>query len=168
MDYHCIRAQEISRYGGLTGSIVLLFIFSFLVFIGTMSFEIAVASSDLLRMCSSFESSQYASNNSGKVWVIASDSMSPLLTIGDVVAVENLAFYDLRIGDIIAFKEPVPDGEVADVIISRINEILTDPHDQIVLLTKGDANSGSIPGIDFPIYENNFVGRVSCFLEEGR
>lgn len=94
--------------------------------------------------------------------------MSPLLTIGNVVAVENLAFYDLRISDIIAFKEPVPDGEVADIVISRINEILIDSHDQIVLLTKGDANSGSIPGIDFPIYENNFVGRVSCFLVEGR
>jgi hypothetical protein len=95
--------------------------------------------------------------------------MSPLLTIGDVVALENnTVFADLSIDDIVAFKEPIPDGDEADVIISRINEILTDPHDQIVLLTKGDANSASIPRIDFPIYDNNFVGRVSCFLEEGQ
>jgi hypothetical protein len=95
---------------------------------GDLEHKMIIVIADSLRMCSSFESSQYASNNSGEVWIIISDSMSPLLTIGDVVAVENLAFYDLRIGDIIAFKEPVPAGEVADVIISRINEILTDPH----------------------------------------
>jgi phage repressor protein C with HTH and peptisase S24 domain len=40
-------------------------------------------------MCSSFETSQYVTNNSG-------DSMSPLLTTGDVVAVKKgVAFEDL-------------------------------------------------------------------------
>lgn len=130
-----------------------LFIFSFLFFISLVpfllltSFQITLSSSDSMRMCSSFERTQYSSNSSGKVFVIISESMWPLLTIGDVIALENnTAFNDLRIGDIIAFKEPVPVGEKAEVIVSRINEKLTDPHDQIVLLTKGDANSGSIPG----------------------
>jgi len=66
----------------------------------------------------------------------------------------------LNEGDIIVFKEPVPDGEEADAIVHRVNEILTDPEDNLVIVTKGDANSGSIPGIDFPIYESNYVGKV--------
>ena len=50
--------------------------------------------------------------------------------------------------------------EEADAIVHRVNEILTDPNGNPVILTKGDANSGSIPGIDFPIYESNYVGKV--------
>jgi len=124
-------------------------------------FQVAGATSDSLRMCSSFETSQYVTNNSG-------DSMSPLLTTGDVVAVKKgVAFEDLRINEIIVFKDLVPIKEES-VIISRINEILLDPNDDIVLFTKGDANSASIPGVDFPIYKDNFVGRVSCFLEDGQ
>jgi len=124
-------------------------------------FQVAGATSDSLRMCSSFETSQYVTNNSG-------DSMSPLLTTGDVVAVKKgVAFEDLRINEIIVFKDLVPIKEES-VIISRINEILLDPNDDIVLVTKGDANSASIPGVDFPIYKDNFVGRVSCFLEDGQ
>lgn len=95
--------------------------------------------------------------------------MSPLLTTGDVVAVKKgVAFEDLGINEIIVFKDLVPIKEEESVIISRINEILLDPNDDIVLVTKGDANSASIPGVDFPIYKVNFVGRVSCFLEDGQ
>ena len=132
-------------------------------------FQVAGATSDSLRMCSSFETSQNVTNNSGEIEVVASDSMSPLLTTGDVVAVKKgVAFEDLRINEIIVFKDPVPIKEEESVIISRINEILLDPNDDIVLVTKGDANSASIPGVDFPIYKDNFVGRVSCFLEDGQ
>jgi signal peptidase len=94
--------------------------------------------------------------------------MSPLLTTGDVVAVKKgVAFEDLWINEIIVFKDLVPIKEES-VIISRINEILLDPNDDIVFVTKGDANSASIPGVDFPIYKDNFVGRVSCFFEDGQ
>ena len=90
---------------------------------------------------------------------LAMNSMSPLLSIGDVVAVEeNVDFSDIRIGDIIVFKEPI--SYEGNAIISRVNEILTDPRDDLVILTKGDANSGSIPGINFPIYQTNFIGVV--------
>jgi signal peptidase I len=126
-------------------------------------------STDSVRVCSSFERDLYATNSSGEIWYVASDSMYPLLTAGDVVAVDkNANFSDITIGDIIVFEEPVPDTDEADAVISRVNEILNDPRDDIVILTKGDANSGSIPGIDFPVYENNFIGIVSCFLEEGQ
>ena len=114
---------------------------------------------DSVRICSSFERDQYATNSSGEIWIVASDSMSPLLSIGDVVAVEeNVNFSDIRIGDIIVFKEPI--SYEGNAIISRVNEILTDPRDDLVILTKGDANSGSIPGINFPIYQTNFIGVV--------
>jgi signal peptidase I len=142
---------------------------SIILILLVISNQISVATSAPLRICSSFEKAQYASNSSGEIWYVASDSMAPLLTIGDIVAVEsNVSFQDVRIDDIILFKEPVSPQERASTIISRVSEILMDPHNESVLLTRGDANSGSIPGIDFPIYENNFMGIVNCFLEEGR
>jgi signal peptidase I len=94
-------------------------------------------------------------------YVVASESMVPRLNVGDFVVVShNIPFDELKVKDIIVFKEPVPDGEEADAIVHRVNEILTDPQGNEVILTKGDANSGSIPGIDFPIYETNYVGKV--------
>lgn len=38
----------------------------------------------------------------------------------------------------------------ADAGISRNIKRLIDPEDQLVLITKRDAKSGSIPGVDFP------------------
>jgi signal peptidase I len=94
-------------------------------------------------------------------YVVASESMVPRLNVGDFVVVShNIPFNELKVKDIIVFKEPVPDGEEADAIVHRVNDILTDPQGNEVILTKGDANSGSIPGIDFPIYETNYVGKV--------
>lgn len=128
-----------------------------------VSAPVYAQTTESIRICSSFERDQaHAVNSSGEILMIASDSMSPLLTTGDIVAVgKNVNFSDVGTGDIIAFKEPVPDTDEAYDIISRVNEILIDPEDNLVIVTKGDANSGSIPGIDFPIYENNFIGIVS-------
>jgi signal peptidase I len=94
-------------------------------------------------------------------YVVASESMVPRLNVGDFVVVShNIPFDDLNKGDIIVFKEPVPDGGEADAIVHRVKEILRDPENSRVIVTKGDANSGSIPGIDFPIYGSNYVGKV--------
>lgn len=94
-------------------------------------------------------------------YVVASESMVPRLNVGDFVVVShNIAFDELNQGDIIVFKEPVPDGEEADAIVHRVKQILHDPDESLVIVTQGDANSGSIPGIDFPIYESNYVGKV--------
>ena len=148
---------------------MLLLAVSVIAVLLVMSQHISLGSPSSLRLCSSFERNQYSHNSSDEIWLVASDSMSPLLTMGDVVAVEkNVTFENVRIGNIVVFKEPVPSEEESNAIISRVIEILTDPHRNAVLLTKGDANSGSIPGIDFPIYKNNFIGLVSCFLEEGQ
>jgi signal peptidase I len=130
-----------------------------------VTLQISVATS--LRECSPIETFQNSTNGLNEVWKVASESMYPILTQGDLVTVEKVAFTDIQSGDIILFREPVPDSEVGDYIISRVNDRLIDPEDQLVVVTKGDANSGSIPGIDFPVYEKDFIGIVDCFLEEG-
>ncbi|HXW11889.1 MAG TPA: hypothetical protein VD694_03945, partial [Nitrososphaeraceae archaeon] len=64
-------------------------------------------------------------------------------------------------GDIIVFRAPeatTEDGK-PKVIVHRISEIGTFFGKQVVT-TKGDANPYSIPGIDFPILKENYVGKV--------
>jgi signal peptidase I len=128
--------------------------------------QVSIATS--VRNCSSIEGSQLAANGSGEVYRVASESMSPLLNLGDMVAVEkNVTFDRIQVGDIIVFREPIPISEEPGSIISRVIEVTIDPVGQLVFVTKGDANSGSVPGIDFPIYERDFIGVVDCLVETG-
>jgi hypothetical protein len=84
--------------------------------------------------------------------------MVPTLRQADVVLVSDaFPFNSVQVGEIVAYSEPVPDGGTADVIINRVIELLVDPLNSKVILTKGDANSGIIPGIDFPIYEPEYI-----------
>jgi signal peptidase I len=155
------RDLSVSRHRLSNG----LFSIAIILALFLLSFQVVLATS--IRICSSIERDQVAANDFDEIWKVSSESMYPLLTQGDLVIVEDVTFTDIQPGDIILFKEPVPDSEVGDYIISRVNDRLTDPEDQLVLVTKGDANSGSIPGIDFPVYEKDFIGIVDCFLEEG-
>lgn len=144
-------------------AVVLFTITSMLLLV---SFQPSLATS--IRICSSIERDQLATNGFAEIYRVASESMSPLLNPGDMVAIEkSISFADIQVGDIIVFREPIPTSEESAFVISRVSEILIDPHDQLVFLTKGDANSGSILGVDFPIYEKEFIGLVDCFLEEG-
>jgi len=60
----------------------------------------------------------------------ASESMSPLLNPGDMVAIEkSVSFADIQVGDILVFREPIPTSGEAAFVISRVSEILIDPHD---------------------------------------
>lgn len=55
-----------------------------------------------LRICSSFERDQIAANDLGEIWKVASESMYPLLSPGDMVSVEkSVGFLDVQIDDII-------------------------------------------------------------------
>ncbi|HSF49599.1 MAG TPA: signal peptidase I, partial [Nitrososphaeraceae archaeon] len=66
------------------------------------------------------------------------------------------SFENLKVGDIIVFNRP--DG--ADrVIVHRIIDI-TDKFGEKIIVTKGDANDGIIPGTDFPIREKDYIGKV--------
>jgi signal peptidase len=96
-------------------------------------------------------------------YVVASGSMIPTLNISDFVIINhNVAFNNLRIGDIIVFKSPgslIPD-EQHETIVHRVAHISIGTDGIMVIRTKGDANPDSIPNIDYPIREHNYMGKV--------
>ena len=92
-------------------------------------------------------------------YVVSSGSMVPNLNVNDILIVrDGDSFKDLKVGDIIVFNRP--DG--ADrVIVHRVAEIFDDSEgNHKIIRTKGDANYGSIPGTDFPIREDDYIGKV--------
>jgi signal peptidase len=96
-------------------------------------------------------------------YVVASGSMIPNLNINDYVIVShNVPFNSLKVGDIIVFKTYGTDDSGRHItIVHRVAEIVTDPiNDQKIIRTKGDANPDSIPGADYPIFEQNYIGKV--------
>jgi signal peptidase I len=96
-------------------------------------------------------------------YVVSSGSMVPNLNVNDILVVrDGNSFQDLNVGDIIVFDRP--DG--ADrVIVHRIAEIFDDSEgNHQIIRTKGDANDGSIPGTDFPIREDDYIGKVAYVI----
>jgi len=98
-------------------------------------------------------------------YVVVSGSMIPTINIGDIVIIKNnsfdTSFNNLKVGDIIVFRAPeakTDDGK-PKVIVHRIDEI-GNFFQKEVIRTKGDANPYSIPGIDYPLFTENYVGKV--------
>ena len=97
------------------------------------------------------------------VFVLKSNSMFPTLRQDDMVIVDsNVSFASLKIGDIIAFKTyGTDDSGQHETIVHRIAEIATYPSNgQRIIKTKGDANPGSVPGLDYPIFQQDYIGKV--------
>ncbi|MBI3639534.1 MAG: signal peptidase I [Thaumarchaeota archaeon] len=92
-------------------------------------------------------------------YVITSGSMEPNLHVFDVVTISRDSFNDLKVGDIIAFNRPSGHDKV---IVHRVAEILN--KDPLTIRTKGDANTGSIPGTDFPVTDNEYIGKVTHII----
>jgi signal peptidase I len=95
-------------------------------------------------------------------FVIGNQDMEPYLKLNDTVISSNSTSFDnLKIGDIIVFR--APEGKTEDgkpnVIVHRISEIGTFFGKEVVR-TQGDANNYSVSGIDFPIFEDNYIGKV--------
>jgi signal peptidase I len=119
--------------------------------------------------------------DSNPFYVVASGSMIPVLNVNDLIIVwakdNSTSFTSANIGDIIVFKAPDP-REENKTIVHRVSAIIENGNDvtgdvllcapiaineiiqEKTILTKGDANECSIPGIDFPITEENYVGKV--------
>jgi signal peptidase I len=103
-----------------------------------------------------------------RYFVVASDSMIPSLNTGYVVITNTnmddscSSFECLKEGDVIVFhpNSPTRNSETGKIIVHRIDEIGFDSDGQRVIRTKGDANSESIPGVDYPISKNNYIGKV--------
>ncbi|MDW3630038.1 MAG: signal peptidase I [Nitrososphaeraceae archaeon] len=91
-------------------------------------------------------------------YVVSSGSMIPVLNVGDILVVKDgNTFNSLKVGDIIVFNRPQGGDRV---IVHRIIEV-SDRFGEKVIVTKGDANDGIIPGTDFPIREKDYIGSVA-------
>ena len=89
-------------------------------------------------------------------YVVASGSMIPALEVNDILLVQGHDPIEaVMVGDIIVFDRP--DG--ADkVIVHRVVEVISE--EPRILRTRGDANQISIPGTDFPITGDDYIGTV--------
>jgi len=95
-------------------------------------------------------------------YVVASGSMIPELEVYDVLIVQgHEPFEDIEIGNIIVFNRPSDHNRV---IVHRVVSIIDD--DPITLRTKGDANPASIPGTDFPVTQEEYIGKVVYTLPQ--
>jgi signal peptidase I len=105
---------------------------------------------------------QVAFGTQNPFYVVASGSMIPVLQVYDVLIVQgHEPFEDIEIGDIIVFNRPSDHNRV---IVHRVASILDD--DPKTIRTKGDANPASIPGTDFPITEEEYIGKVAYVLPQ--
>ena len=103
-----------------------------------------------------------AFDTSNPFYVVSSGSMVPTLNVNDVLIVKDggTMFQDVKVGDIIVFNKP---DTMDRVIVHRIAEI-TGTGDDRIIRTKGDANPASIPGTDYPITKQDFIGKVVYVL----
>lgn len=89
-------------------------------------------------------------------YVVASGSMIPELQVYDLLIIQaHIPIDDIQIGDIIVFDRPSGHDKV---IVHRVISITDD--EPRTLRTKGDNNPISISGIDFPITEKEYLGKV--------
>ncbi len=127
-------------------------------------------------------------------YVVASGSMIPVLNVNDLIVVwgkdNKTSFNNAKVNDIIVFKAfaPEPGETEPKTIVHRVvkvfekgdvlagNEALNGlcypiplPNSEIksrIILTKGDANECSIPGVDIPITQKNYIGKVMFIVPQ--
>ena len=105
---------------------------------------------------------QVAFGTQNPFYVVASGSMIPVLEVYDVLIVSgHEPFEDIEIGDIIVFNRP---SDHDRVIVHRVASIMEE--DPKTIRTKGDANPASIPGTDFPITEEEYIGKVAHIVPQ--
>jgi len=105
---------------------------------------------------------QVAFGTENPFYVVASGSMIPVLEVYDVLIVSgHEPFEEIEVGDIIVFDRPSDHNRV---IVHRVVSIISE--DPKTIRTQGDANSGSIPGTDYPITEEEYIGKVAYTLPQ--
>ena len=105
---------------------------------------------------------QVAFGTQNPFYVVASGSMIPVLEVYDVLIVQgHEPFEDIEVGDIIVFNRPSDHNRV---IVHRVVSIIQE--DPKTIRTQGDANPASIPGTDFPITEEEYIGKVAHTLPQ--
>ena len=95
-------------------------------------------------------------------YVVSSGSMIPELQVFDVLVVNgNEPFEEVEVGDIIVFNRPSGQDRV---IVHRVASIIDE--NPLTIRTKGDANPASIPGTDFPITSEEYIGQVAYVIPQ--
>lgn len=105
---------------------------------------------------------QVAFGTANPFYVVSSGSMIPVLEVYDVLIVNgHVPFEEIQKGDIIVFNRPSGHDRV---IVHRVASILNE--DPKTIRTKGDANPASIPGTDFPITKDEYIGKVAYVVPQ--
>ena len=95
-------------------------------------------------------------------YVVSSGSMYPELAMYDIIVINGHVLFDeVKVGDVIVFDRP---KDQAKVIVHRVVAVVDD--DPKLLRTKGDNNQASIPGTDFPITKENYLGTVTYVIPQ--
>jgi len=95
--------------------------------------------------------------------LVTSDSMSPALMEGDIVAWTPINIEDVDVGDVIVFRSYIhwPDEKI---VVHRVSDIKTGNKGNLLLETKGDKNDWTDqvgPHIPEPyIREDHLMGKV--------
>ena len=98
----------------------------------------------------------------GPFYVVVSGSMIPVLQVYDIIVIQGHdPFEEVEIGDIIVFDRPSDHNRV---IVHRVVSITNE--DPRTIRTQGDANPGSITGTDFPITEEEYIGKVAYIIPQ--
>ena len=98
----------------------------------------------------------------------ATGSMVPTINGNDIVVIQSheaiggggSSFANLMRGDIITFRSPIGN----ESIVHRIVDIKLDNAGNKIIKTKGDANPYSLLGLDYPIREQDYIGKVIYIL----
>ncbi len=114
-------------------------------------------------------------------YTVSGYSMLPIFSANDVVIMSNLiSFADLKIGDVIVFKSPYNSSKIVmHRIIDRfqinnsnvqnydnnITSVVPNNPDTLnstltIVRTKGDANRFSIFGLDYPLRDQHYIGKI--------
>jgi len=105
---------------------------------------------------------QIAFGTQNPFYVVSSGSMVPVLEVYDVLVVDGkVPFEDIGIGDIIVFDRP--NGHDRVIVHRVVAELAEEPK---TIRTKGDANPVSIPGTDYPITAEEYIGKVAYVIPQ--
>ncbi|MFY9795769.1 MAG: signal peptidase I [Candidatus Nitrosopolaris sp.] len=101
-------------------------------------------------------------------YIMIGNSMSPNIRDNDGMVVDShFPFNKLNVGDIIVFNSYDTTNSGQHIpIIHRVAQIITDDQGDRIIRTKGDANPDSIPGIDYPVFQQNYIGKVVSVIPQ--
>ena len=105
---------------------------------------------------------QAAFGTQNPFYVVASGSMIPALEVYDIIVIQgHEPFEEVLVGDIIVFDRPSDHNRV---IVHRVQAILDE--DPKTVRTQGDANPTWIRGTDYPITEEEYIGKVAYIIPQ--